>query len=85
MNKEMEALERMLTYKISSKTKFGMKNVEDYNLVKSALTELEEIKRRAESIPNFLTGYLVDGNSMQEIVDSVTKSVKNYILKGEPK
>ena len=31
----MKALERMLTYKISSKSKFGMTNVGDYILVKS--------------------------------------------------
>ena len=51
----------------------------------AALTELAEIKKRAEHVPNFLTGYLIDGNTMQEIVDSVTESAINYILKGENK
>lgn len=32
-----KALERMLTYKIASKSKFGMKNIEDYQTVKSYL------------------------------------------------
>lgn len=81
-NKEMEALERMLTYKIASKSKFGMKNVEDYNLVKSALTELEEIKKRAEEvISNSPYGYFTE-NQIANIVDEI---IYNGNRKGESK
>ena len=83
-NKALEALERL--YKSHAENNFApFPTRSDLDTIRLALTELAEIKKRAESIPNFLTGYLVDGNSMQEIVDSVTKSVKNYILKGETK
>jgi len=89
MNKEMEALERMLTYKISSKTKFGMKNVEDYNLVKSALTELADIKARADKVIFTYALDLVDiSNGVkhgdEQPINDFIEAI-NYILKGETK